>query len=55
MIYDQDQMVGALGFDVDEEEGTAEIWGPFIDAEGELWHRLAKELWVDGTMKLNGA
>ena len=23
-------------------KGTAEIWGPFIDAEGELWHRLAK-------------
>ncbi|MBY0161349.1 GNAT family N-acetyltransferase [Cytobacillus firmus] len=55
VIYDQDQMVGALGFDVDEEEGTAEIWGPFIDGQGELWHRLAKELWVEGTTKLNGS
>lgn len=54
VIYDQDQIVGALGFDVDEEERSAELWGPFIDAEGEQWNRLAEQLWDAGTSKLEG-
>ena len=55
LIYDQDQIVGALGFDVDEEEKSAEIWGPFIDREGEQWYQLAEQLWVEGTSKLGGS
>jgi ribosomal protein S18 acetylase RimI-like enzyme len=54
VIYDQDQIVGALGFDVDEEERSAELWGPFINAEGEQWNRLAEQLWDEGTSKLEG-
>jgi hypothetical protein len=44
VAYREDRMVGAIGFDVDLEEKTAEVWGPFID-EHEEWQDLAGSLW----------
>lgn len=54
IVYmEQGEIVGFLGFDVDLEEGTAEIWGPFIDTEsGPLWQRIATDLWNTGVAKL---
>lgn len=54
VMYDQDEMVGALGFNVDEEGHSAELWGPFIDAEGAEWERMAEQLWAAGSKKLEG-
>ncbi|WP_047981773.1 GNAT family N-acetyltransferase [Ornithinibacillus contaminans] len=47
--YDQNQLVGVVGFDADLEDSSAEIWGPFIEADKwqivhELWRELEKLL-----------
>ncbi|KZS43443.1 GNAT family N-acetyltransferase [Paenibacillus glucanolyticus] len=52
VMYHQDEMVGALGFNVDDEERAAELWGPFIDAEGAEWDRMAEQLWTAGIKKI---
>ncbi|MEO3944814.1 GNAT family N-acetyltransferase [Gorillibacterium sp. CAU 1737] len=46
-------MRGALGFDVDEENRSAEVWGPFLNTE-EDWERQAGLLWEQGIAKLAG-
>lgn len=50
VLYEGEVIVGALGFDVDEEDKSAEVWGPFI--QGENWLDTAKELWETGLAKL---
>lgn len=42
LAYDDDILIGVLGFDGDTKNGTAEIWGPFI--EDGKWY-IANELW----------
>ncbi|MBN3526839.1 GNAT family N-acetyltransferase [Paenibacillus apiarius] len=37
------EMIGTLGFDIDTEERTAEMWGPFIRSDA--WLDVAAELW----------
>ncbi|MEL3971669.1 GNAT family N-acetyltransferase [Rossellomorea oryzaecorticis] len=44
VAYRDGSIVGAIGFDIDLEEITAEVWGPFVD-EGEGWKDLAGSLW----------
>ncbi len=36
--YENNDLIGVLGFDVDEVKKCAEIWGPFIKAEN--WGKL---------------
>ncbi|HDR6270316.1 N-acetyltransferase [Bacillus thuringiensis] len=54
ILYEDLEIVGALGFDVDSDTKTAEIWGPFIHKE-EQWERLAAKLWKIGVSKLEGS
>jgi ribosomal protein S18 acetylase RimI-like enzyme len=44
VAYTEDQIVGAIGFDADLHEKTAEVWGPFIEERDE-WDDLAGILW----------
>ncbi|QUG41806.1 GNAT family N-acetyltransferase [Psychrobacillus sp. INOP01] len=39
-----DNIIGALGFDIDEESKSAEVWGPFIK-NGEIFPQIANDLW----------
>ncbi|MCE5169888.1 GNAT family N-acetyltransferase [Paenibacillus profundus] len=41
--YRAGEIIGTIGFDIDEEERAAEMWGPFTRAED--WLDVAKELW----------
>ncbi|MCG3087490.1 GNAT family N-acetyltransferase [Sporosarcina cyprini] len=42
VAYEEDRIVGALGFDLDIEDRSAEVWGPFVP---EVDLRLAETLW----------
>ncbi|MEK5520716.1 MULTISPECIES: GNAT family N-acetyltransferase [Heyndrickxia] len=42
--YDNKELVGLLGLDIDKEFMEAEIWGPFI--KGNDWNSIANELWM---------
>ncbi|SDN09248.1 Ribosomal protein S18 acetylase RimI [Psychrobacillus sp. OK028] len=44
VAYDKDNIVGALGFDIDEENKSAEVWGPFVQ-NGEDYSQIANVLW----------
>lgn len=44
IAYRQDRIVGAIGLDIDEDDQSAEVWGPFIEGNDLL---LANELWKD--------
>jgi len=50
----EDRLAGLLGFDVDSESGTAEIWGPFVRTETESREVIVRELWNAGMIDLNG-
>jgi ribosomal protein S18 acetylase RimI-like enzyme len=41
--YENDQIIGLLGFDGDHESEMAELWRPFIDHEE--WDYIAEQLW----------
>lgn len=41
--YDNNQLIGVLGLDIDQETQEAEVWGPFIS--GHNWHVIANEMW----------
>lgn len=43
VAYRGEHIIGALGFDIDLEDQTAEAWGPFVDEE-EDWGYVANEL-----------
>ncbi|WP_170206420.1 GNAT family N-acetyltransferase [Psychrobacillus lasiicapitis] len=43
VAYDEENLIGALGFDVDKESKSAEVWGPFIKNKGD--YQLADSLW----------
>lgn len=40
--YENNQLIGVLGFDADLEAGSAEVWGPFINAD--KWN-LVSDMW----------
>ncbi|TQR20618.1 GNAT family N-acetyltransferase [Psychrobacillus vulpis] len=44
IAYVKDEIIGALGLDIDEESKSAEVWGPFIKNRSE-YLGLADELW----------
>ena len=44
VAYDRYDIVGALGFDLDEESKTAEVWGPFVE-NGQDYMDIANKLW----------
>ncbi|UTE72292.1 GNAT family N-acetyltransferase [Rossellomorea marisflavi] len=50
VIHKAGTIIGVLGADVDLGDGTAELWGPFVE-EGQPVE-LALELWEDLTMRL---
>lgn len=43
--YENNNLIGLLGFDVDEVKKCAEIWGPFIIAEN--WEEVALHMWKE--------
>lgn len=44
VVFDEDNIIGALGFDVDEENKSAEVWGPFVK-EDQDYTQIANDLW----------
>ncbi|MFJ8064475.1 GNAT family N-acetyltransferase [Psychrobacillus sp. NPDC096426] len=44
VAYENEEIVGALGFDINEENKSAEVWGPFINNESQ-YPGLADALW----------
>jgi GNAT superfamily N-acetyltransferase len=51
VAYREDQIAGAVGVDIDLDEKTAEVWGPFIE-DGEDWQGLAVSLWQHASVLL---
>ncbi|ANF95359.1 GNAT family N-acetyltransferase [Paenibacillus bovis] len=47
LLYEQGELIGLLLLDTDEEEGQAELWGPFILTEDSYeWQMAADQLWA---------
>lgn len=51
-VYEEDELIGVLGFDADLESNSAEIWGPFIkgtnwEVVNQLWNRMIELLHDD--------
>lgn len=47
VAYEQDDLVGVLGFDADLQNNSAEIWGPFVkqwNGSFQLWQEMIKLL-----------
>ncbi len=44
IAYEKDHIVGALGFDIDTERRSAEVWGPFVE-NGIDKLQIADDLW----------
>lgn len=46
IAYEDNKIIGLLILDVDDEENSAELWGPFIDTDDyETWCKIATEIW----------
>ena len=45
VTYEDNKIIGVLGFDVDEVKKCAEIWGPFIITEN--WGEVALHMWKE--------
>ncbi|MGE8203477.1 GNAT family N-acetyltransferase [Heyndrickxia sp. NPDC080065] len=43
--YDNNELIGVLGLDVDKESKEAEIWGPFIKCSN--WDEVAQGMWSE--------
>ncbi|WP_229506127.1 GNAT family N-acetyltransferase [Paenibacillus sp. 1001270B_150601_E10] len=41
--YEEDELIGVLGLDIDEEQHTAEIWGPFVSHP--KWEEMSQLMW----------
>jgi len=51
IAYQENQIVGAIGMDIDIEDQSAEVWGPFIDGNdpnllNKLWKEVRKKVTV---------
>ena len=44
VMYENNQLVAALGFDIDSNKQSAEIWGPFI-LNSDQWSEKTNKLW----------
>lgn len=51
VTYEDNKIIGVLGFDVDEVKKCAEIWGPFIEAEN--WEEVALHMMKEIELCLN--
>ena len=49
-IYENEEVIGVLGLDVDEEAKEAEIWGPFV--KGDKWQEVAITMWQELLVKI---
>lgn len=46
IAYEDTKIVGALLLDMDSENNSAELWGPFIDTDDyEIWCEMANQMW----------
>lgn len=43
LAFEDDKLIGVLGFDIDSDSGCAEVWGPFVEHND--WMRIAQKLW----------
>ena len=43
LAYEQDNLVGVIGFDTDLENEQAETWGPFVDHSD--WQTISEKMW----------
>lgn len=50
-IYENNNIIAALGLDIDTEQKSAEIWGPFIDPNQWNWIDIAHTLWAAAIAK----
>ncbi|WZX99972.1 GNAT family N-acetyltransferase [Bacillus sp. FSL W7-1360] len=50
--YEQGEIIGALGFEVDTERKELELWGPFVRASN--WEEIADQLWHQRVSSLSG-
>ncbi|WP_034680387.1 GNAT family N-acetyltransferase [Caldalkalibacillus mannanilyticus] len=51
VIYENNEIIAALGLDIDTEQKSAEIWGPFIDPNQPNWIDIAHTLWAAAIAK----
>ncbi|MCP3738431.1 GNAT family N-acetyltransferase [Rossellomorea sp. BNER] len=45
LVKEEGRIVGALGFDIDHDDRSAEVWGPFI-CKADCWEEIALKLWM---------
>ncbi|WP_234121963.1 GNAT family N-acetyltransferase [Clostridium hydrogenum] len=45
LAYEEDKIVGVVGLDYDDENKSAEVWGPFVEYEN--WQYCAMEMWKE--------
>lgn len=45
LAYEGDKLVGVVGLDYDNENKSAEVWGPFVEYDN--WHHCAMEMWKE--------
>lgn len=51
--YENEQLVGFIGFDIDQEMRVGEVWGPFV--EHDEWDKISLLLWNELLEKTSGA
>jgi ribosomal protein S18 acetylase RimI-like enzyme len=49
--YENEELIGVIGLDVDEESEVAEIWGPFVN-DSENWLEMAMQMWEELVAKI---
>ncbi|MBM7587779.1 ribosomal protein S18 acetylase RimI-like enzyme [Bacillus pakistanensis] len=45
LVKEEGEIVGAIGFDIDHDDRSAEVWGPFI-SKADGWEEIAMKLWM---------
>lgn len=45
LAYEGDKLIGVVGLDYDDENKSAEVWGPFVEHEN--WQYCALEMWKE--------
>lgn len=45
LAYESDKLIGAAGLDYDDENKSAEVWGPFVEYEN--WQYCAMKMWKE--------
>lgn len=52
LAYEGDKLVGVVGLDYDNENKSAEVWGPFVEYEN--WQHCAMEMWKELVKRIPG-